>query len=100
MAEALVEIFCHVCIPKEVLRDRGTQFTLAMMDEPFQTAVSEGAGILPGILRAMASARDSSVTEQPKEWSRYVAPFLFAHREAPQSTLMFSSFELLYGRAV
>ena len=38
--------------------------------------------------------------EQPKEWPRYVAPLLFAYREAPQSTLMFSPFELLYGRSM
>ena len=38
--------------------------------------------------------------EQPREWPRYVAPLLFAYREAPQSTLKFSPFELLYGRAV
>ena len=38
--------------------------------------------------------------EQPKEWPGYVAPLLLAYREAPQSSLKFSLFEQLYGRAV
>ena len=38
--------------------------------------------------------------EQPKEWPRYIAPLLFAYREAPQSSLKFSPFELVYGRSV
>ena len=38
--------------------------------------------------------------EQPKEWPRYIAPLLFVYREAPQSSLKFSPFELPYGSAV
>ena len=33
IAEAMMEIFCHVGIPKQVLSDRGSQFTTAMMEE-------------------------------------------------------------------
>ena len=38
--------------------------------------------------------------EKPKRWDRYIDPLLFAYREAPQDSLGFSSFELLYGRTV
>ncbi len=110
VAEALVGIFCRVGIPKEVLSDRGTQFTSAVMDETFRLLFVKGLnttswhpmcnglcerfnGTLKKMLKRLAA-------EQPKEWPRFVAPLLFAYREAPQSTLKFSPFELLYGRAV
>ncbi|XP_063847238.1 uncharacterized protein LOC135092552 [Scylla paramamosain] len=110
VAEALVGIFCRVGIPKEVLSDRGTQFTSAMMDETFRILSVKGLNTTPwhpmgnglcerfnGTLKKMLKRL---AAEQPKEWPRFVAPLLFAYREAPQSTLKFSPFELLYGRAV
>ena len=40
-------------------------------------------------------------SEQPREWDRYLAPLLFAYREAPHESMGgFSPFELLYGRRV
>ena len=38
--------------------------------------------------------------EKPKDRDRYIEPVLFAYREAPQHSLQFSPFELLYGRSV
>ena len=38
--------------------------------------------------------------EKPKQWNRYIDPLLFAYREAPQDSLGFSPFELLYGRTL
>ena len=38
--------------------------------------------------------------EKPKDWDRYIDPLLFAYREAPQESLGFAPFELLYGRSV
>ena len=35
--------------------------------------------------------------ERPKDWGKYIDPLLFAYREAPQESLGFSPFELLYG---
>ena len=37
---------------------------------------------------------------KPKDWDRYIPVLLFAYREAPQESLGFSPFELLYGRTV
>ena len=108
VAEALVEVFCRVGIPRQVLSDRGSQFTSAMMDEVLRLLAVKGLrttpyhpqcnglcerfnGTLKKMLRRMAA-------EQPKEWPRFVAPLLFAYREAPQQSLKFSPFELVYGR--
>ena len=39
-------------------------------------------------------------SEKPKDWDRCIPALLFAYREAPQESLGFSPFELLYGRTV
>ena len=38
--------------------------------------------------------------EKPKDWDRYIPALLFAYREAPQASMGFSPFQLLYGRTV
>ncbi|XP_076031117.1 uncharacterized protein LOC143019364 [Oratosquilla oratoria] len=110
VAEALLGIFSRIGVPKEILSDRGTQFTSGMMNEFLRLLSIQGIrttpyhpqcnglcerfnGTLKKMLRRMAS-------EQPKEWPRFVAPLLFAYREAPQSSLKHSPFELIYGRQV
>ena len=50
-------------------------------------------GTLKTMLRRMRA-------EKPLDWDRYVESLLFAYREAPQRSLLFSPFELLYGRRV
>jgi len=39
-------------------------------------------------------------SERPQDWDRYIDALLFAYREAPQESLGFAPFELLYGRKV
>ena len=110
VAEALVEIYARVGIPSEVLTDCGTQFTSDVMKEvsrllsirqltstphhPICNGLIERFnGTLKQMLKRMCS-------EKPRDWDRYVGPLLFAIREAPQESLGFSPFELLYGRSV
>jgi len=50
-------------------------------------------GTLKNMLKRMCS-------EKPKDWDRYVDALLFAYREAPQESLWFAPFEMLYGRSV
>ena len=46
-------------------------------------------------------AKEIVLTEQPRQWHRYVInPLLFAYRKVSQESTGFSLFELLYGRAV
>ncbi|XP_068240734.1 uncharacterized protein [Palaemon carinicauda] len=110
VAEALLSVFSRVGIPKEVLSDRGTQFTSEVMREfnrllsiksitttPYHAMcnglVEKFNGVLKKMLRRMC-------TEQPKMWPRYIDPLLFAYREVPQSSTKFSPFELVYGHTV
>jgi len=50
-------------------------------------------GTLKTMLRRMCS-------ERPQDWDRYLDAVLFAYREAPQESLDFAPFEMLYGRSV
>ena len=110
VAEAMMAIFSRVGVPREILSDRGSQFTSEMMSElsrllsikqlrttPYH-AMANGMverfnGVLKSMLRKMAG-------EKPKDWDRYLNPLLFAYREVPQEGVGFSPFELLYGRTV
>ena len=110
VAEALVQIFSRVGVPQEILSDQGTQFTSDLMRDigrllsikqmttsPYHPAcnglVERFNGTLKKILRRICADR-------PTDWDRYLAPILFAYREAPQASMGFSPFELLYGRTV
>ena len=110
VAEAMVGIFSRIGVPKQVLSDRGTQFTSAMMEEVLRLIACKGLRTTPyhpmgnglcerfnGTLKKMLKRM---AAEQPKEWPRFIAPLLFAYREAPQSSTKFSPFELVYGRTV
>ncbi len=110
MAEALVEMFSRIGIPNEILSDLGGKFTSDLMKEvsrllslkqltttcynPRCNGLCERFnGTLKMMLKKMCA-------EEPKQWDRYIAPLLFAYREATQESLGFSPFELLYGRTV
>ncbi len=110
VAEALFEMFSRVGVPNEILSDMGRQFTSDVIEgvgrllsmkqmttTPYNPAcnglVERFNGTLKNMLKKMCA-------EQPKQWDRYIAPLLFAYREAPQESLAFSPFELLYGRTV
>jgi len=50
-------------------------------------------GTLKTMLKRMCS-------ENPKDWDQYIDALLFAYREAPQESLGYAPFEMLYGRTV
>ncbi|XP_061184347.1 uncharacterized protein LOC133192347 [Saccostrea echinata] len=110
VAEALVDVFCRVGVPKEMLTDIGTQFTSELMTEvsrllsirqltttPYHPMcnglVERFNGTLKQILRRLCS-------ECPTDWDKYLSASLFAYRDAPQESLGFSPFELVYGHEV
>ena len=110
VAEALVDVFSRVGVPREMLTDLGTQFTSELMHEvsrllsirqltttPYHPMcnglVEKFNGTLKQMLKKMCS-------EQPKDWDKYINALLFAYREVPQDSLGFSPFEMLYGRSV
>ena len=109
-AEALLEVFSRVGFPKEMLSDRGTQFTSDMMKEvsrlvstkqlfttPYNPRCNGLCERINGVLKSMLK---KMCQERPKDWDRYLPAILFAYREVPHSSTGFSPFELLYGRTV
>lgn len=110
VAEALVEMFSRFGVPREVLSDRGTNFTSDLMKEvarllsvrqlhttPYHPMANGLVEKFNGTLKLMLKRM---CAEKPRDWDRYLAPLLFAYREVPQASMGFSPFELLYGRHV
>ena len=110
IAEALVEIYCRVGVPDEVLSDRGAQFISHLMKEvsrllsvkqihttPYHPMcnglVERFNGTLKTILKKLCS-------ECPKQWDRYLPAVLFAYRSSVQESTGFTPFELLFGRKI
>ena len=107
VAEALVSIFSRVGIPSEILTDMGTQFTSSVMKEvsrllSFKQLVTSPYhpicnGLVERFNQTLKKMLKRMCAEQPRDWDKYIDPLLFAYREAPQESLGFSPFELLYG---
>ena len=110
VAEALLEMYSRLGIPKQVLTDRGSQFMSGVMQEvsrlmsirPLATTPYHAMcnGLVERYNGVLKSSLKKMCEERPRDWDRYIAPLLFAYRETPQSSTAFSPFELLYGRDV
>ena len=107
MAEALFNMFTRLGFPSEILTDLGSQFTSEVMKEvsrrlsihmlnttPYRPMCNGLVEKFNGTLKRMLW---KVCSEKPKDWDRYIPALLFAYREAPQESLGFSPFELLYG---
>ena len=94
VAEALVGIFAGVRIPREILSDRGSQFTSDLMKEitrllsikqltttPYHAMCNGLVEKFNGTLKLMLKRMTH---ERPGDWDRYIPALLFAYREVPQ----------------
>ncbi|XP_070183345.1 uncharacterized protein [Littorina saxatilis] len=110
VAEALWEMWTRLGIPDEVITDQGTQFTSHLMKEvndflsikhhmtaPFHPQAN---GLVERFNSTLKSMLKKLAIDQPREWDTFIPALLFAYREAPQESMGFSPFELLYGRSV
>ncbi|XP_071476579.1 uncharacterized protein [Diadema antillarum] len=110
VAEAMVEVFCRVGVPHEILTDRGSQFTSDMMREvsrllsirqltttPYHSMCN---GLVERFHQTLKQILKRVCADRPHDWDRYLGPVLFAYRSAAQASLSYSPFELIYGRQV
>ena len=110
VAEALLGIFSRVGIPREILSDRGPQFTSQLLGEihrllgvkpmfssPYHPM---GNSRVERLHSTLLSCLKKLCLDKPKQWHRFLVPTLFAIREMPSDRTGFSAFELLYGRQV
>ena len=109
-AEELVNIFSRIGIPQEILSDRGSQFVSHLMrvisrllsvrqlqTTPYHAQCNGFVERWNGTLRRMIQ---KMAAEKTNDWDRYIPALLFSYREVAQASLVFSPFELVYGRSV
>ena len=110
IAEALLQIFSRIGIPREIHSDLGTQFTSDLMKELhrllgvhpiFNTPYHPmSTGRIERLHSTLKGTLKKLCIQQPREWHRYLIPTLFALRELPSDRTGYSAFELVYGRQV
>lgn len=101
IAEALLEMFSRVGIPREIVSDRGAQFTSQLMQElsrllsfkqlPTTSYHQMANGLVERFNGTLKQMIRRMCQESPKYWDRYLAA---------QTNLDFSPFDVLYGRYV
>ena len=109
-AEALLDMYSRVGVPKEVLSDLGTQFTSECVKEvskllsirrlttsPYHPACN---GLVEKFNKTLKRMLRRLCHEQPRQWHHFINPLLFAYREARQEATGFPPFKLLYGRTI
>ena len=97
-------------LPNEILSDCGAQFTSDLMREvcrllsikqltttPYHPQTN---GLVERFNGTLKSIVKKLTAERPRDWDRYLPAALFAYREAPQESLGFAPFELMFGRTV
>lgn len=107
VSEALLDMFCRVGIPTEILHDQGAQFMSSVMRKFNQLLQIKSLrtspyhprcnGTCENFNKVLKTMMKKVASENPRIWDRYLQPLLFAYREVPQSSTGFSPFEMLFG---
>ena len=109
VAEALFGLYCRMGVPQRIHTDRGSQFTSDLMAEVNKMLLVKhtlttpyhamGNGCVERLNGTIKATLRKLICEQPKEWDRYLAPLLFALRDAVHESHGFTPFELVFGRS-
>lgn len=107
VANALIELFSRVGIPKVILTDQGTNFTSKLIKELFTLLKVKGVTTSPYHPQAngkterfngtLKSILKKLCTTEELEWDTLLPYALFAYREVPHQETGFAPFDLLYG---
>ncbi|KAL5475858.1 hypothetical protein EMCRGX_G025729, partial [Ephydatia muelleri] len=110
VAEELLKMFARVGIPREILTDKGSNFTSRLLGElyamlkvhPIRTTPyhPQTDGLVERFNQTLKAMLRRTVDQEGKDWDRLIPFLLFVYREVPQVSTGFSPFELLYGRMV
>ena len=110
LRSCMVKLFSRVGIPREILTDKGTNFTSQLLAEVYQLlhihALHKSPyhpqtdGLVERFNQTLKSKLRKHATKEGKDWDRLLPYVLFAYREVPQGSTGFSPFVLLYRRAV
>ncbi|XP_062415775.1 uncharacterized protein LOC134107852 [Pungitius pungitius] len=109
VAQALFQVISRVGIPKEILTDQGTSFMSRTLGELYgllgiksvRTSVyhPQTDGLVERMNRTLKSMIRKFISDDERNWDKWLDPLLFAVREVPQASTGFSPFELLFGRS-
>ncbi|XP_062569214.1 uncharacterized protein LOC134231291 [Saccostrea cucullata] len=107
VANALMELFSRVGVPKIILTDQGTNFTSQLMKDLFALLKVKGITTSPYHPQAngkterfngtLKSILKKLCTQEESDWDTLLSYALFAYREVPHEETGFAPFELLYG---
>ena len=110
VAEALLDIFSRVGLPREILHDQGTQFMSSVMKRfnnllqiksintsPYNPQCN---GTCENFNKTLKQMIKKICNDDPEMWDKFIQPLLFAYREVPQVSTGFSPFELIFGHNV
>ncbi|XP_073721145.1 uncharacterized protein [Misgurnus anguillicaudatus] len=110
IAFCLIQFFSRVGIPKEILTDRGTNFTSLLLQQVYQLLGIKGLkttpyhpetdGLVERFNQTLVQMLRKFVNEVGNDWDQWLPYVLFAYREVPQSSTGFSPFQLMYGHEV
>ena len=110
VAEELMVLFSRVGVPKDILTDQGSNFTLQLLKEvyrllsikPIRTSPyhPQTDGHVERFNQTVKVMLRTTATDEGKDWDKLIPYVLFAYREVPQSSKGFSPFELVFGCAV
>ncbi|XP_064093832.1 uncharacterized protein LOC135206342 [Macrobrachium nipponense] len=110
IANALLKVFTTYGIPRELQCDRGSNFTSDLFGKVLKELEikqilssayhPESQGVLERWHQTFKSMLKKYCLENNAQWDEGVDFLLFAIREAPQESLGFSPFEMLFGRSV
>ncbi len=110
VAQALLQLFSRVGIPREIVTDQGTVFLSQTLRQVYGLLGVKGIrttpyhpqtdGLVERYNQTLKSMLRKFVAEDGKDWDRWLPYLMFAYREVPQASTGYSPFELLYGRQV
>ncbi|KAG1955346.1 gag-pol fusion protein [Pimephales promelas] len=110
IAAALLNFFSHVGIPKVVLTDQGPNFMSRTLKQVYQLLGIKRVrttpyhpqtdGLVERFNQTLKGMLKKFVSENGKDWDKWLPYLLFAYREVPQASTGFSPFELLFAHQI
>ena len=108
VVKELIQLFARVGIPEEILTDQGPNFMSSLLEELYRLLQirrirttpyhPQTDGLVERFNGTLKSMQGKFVADSQNDWDTYLPYVLFAYREVPQESTVFSPFQLLYGR--
>ena len=107
--EVLEEFFSYIGYPDRISSDNGSNLISDLMEEYLRTKgikhtrcsnYHPQSNVVENYNKTLKQMLKKLTIDQPKNWDQYINPCLFAYREVPHASSLFSPFELTCARSV